>query len=39
MFKDCKISRNKRQKFIDDYEKVTNIIKYTEEQQWRDPHF
>ena len=35
----AKYQETKDKKFIDDYEKVTNIIKYTEEQQWRDPHF
>ena len=35
----AKYQETKDKKFIDDYQKVIEITKYTEEQQWRDPHF
>jgi len=34
-----KYPEKKDKKYIDDFEKVTNIVKYTDEQHWRDPHF
>ena len=34
-----KFKETKDKKYIDNFEKVLEITKYTEEQQWRDPHF
>ena len=34
-----KYQETKDKKYIDDFQKVIEITKYTEEQQWRDPHF
>ena len=34
-----KFKETKDKKYIDNFEKVIEITKYTEEQQWRDPHF
>jgi len=34
-----KYPETKDKRFIESFELVTKIVKYTDEQQWRDPHF